>query len=90
MSPSLAAKITAAGAEGYAVPFGVMPLYEYECPSCEARFDRLSAVAEADDAPCPRCGERHTRRLLSVIAGMTGRAAAPAPQCGGGACDACS
>lgn len=67
-----------------------MPMYEYECPSCEARFDRLSTVAEAERAPCPRCGEAHTRRLLSVIAGMIGRAPEPAPGCGTGACGACS
>jgi putative FmdB family regulatory protein len=66
-----------------------MPLYEYECHACEARFDRLVPAAEADAAACPRCGAANARRLLSVIAGMTGRAEAPAPQCGNGGCGNC-
>jgi len=67
-----------------------MPLFEYECSDCGKRFDRLVAASAADDATCPRCGARQVRRLISVIAGMTGRAAAPAPECGQGACGACS
>jgi putative FmdB family regulatory protein len=67
-----------------------MPLYEYECRACDKRFDRLTTVAAADDAVCPRCGAVDARRLISVIAGRTGRAEAPAPVCGEGACGACS
>lgn len=67
-----------------------MPLYEYECTACEARFERLVAMAEADRASCPRCGAAEARRLLSVIAGLGGRAEAPAPVCGQGACASCS
>lgn len=67
-----------------------MPLYEYECADCGKRFDRLTSVATADEASCPHCGARNVRRLISVIAGMTGRADAPAPTCGQGACGACS
>ena len=70
------------------VPFEAMPLYEYECPACLARFDRLVSASAADDAACPRCGEPRARRLISVIAGMTGRAAPPT--CGQGACESCS
>jgi putative FmdB family regulatory protein len=67
-----------------------MPLYEYECADCGKRFDRLTSIASADEASCPRCGAVNVRRLISVIAGMTGRADAPAPECGQGACGACS
>lgn len=67
----------------------LMPLYEYECRACDKRFDKLVSAATADDAECPRCGAREARRLISVIAGMTGRAAAPAPVCGQGACGNC-
>jgi putative FmdB family regulatory protein len=67
-----------------------MPLYEYECRLCDRRFDRLVSASVADQAECPRCGSVEVRRLISVIAGMTGRAEAPAPQCGQGACGACS
>lgn len=64
-----------------------MPLYEYECGACGARFDRLTSFAGADDAVCPRCSSREARRLLSVIAGAVGTAE---PTCGHGACEACS
>ena len=67
-----------------------MPLYEYECSDCGKRFDRLVAASAADDATCPRCGAAKVRRLISVIAGMAGRASEPAPQCGQGACAHCS
>ena len=67
-----------------------MPLYEYECRECDRRFDRLVSASAADSAACPRCGSVDVRRLISVIAGMTGRAEAPAPVCGQGACGACS
>jgi putative FmdB family regulatory protein len=67
-----------------------MPLYEYECSDCGKRFDRLVAASAADDAACPRCGAAKVRRLISVIAGLGGSAPDPAPQCGQGACGACS
>jgi len=67
-----------------------MPLYEYECSGCGKRFDRLVSVSAADDAVCPRCGATQVRRLISVIAGMAGRTAEPAAQCGQGACAHCS
>lgn len=66
-----------------------MPVYEYECRACEARFDKLTTLAGADHADCPRCGSKEARRLLSVIAGLGGAAEAPAPVCGQGACGNC-
>lgn len=67
-----------------------MPLYEYVCRSCEHFFDRLVPVAGADAVPCPSCGATEVRRLISVIAGVSGAAEAPAPVCGQGACGNCS
>lgn len=66
-----------------------MPLYEYECRTCEARFDQLTSMSEADAIACPRCGAAEARRLISVIGGMTGVAQAPPAQCGAGACGNC-
>jgi putative FmdB family regulatory protein len=66
-----------------------VPLYEYECRTCETRFERLTTLAGADAHACPSCGDADVRRLLSVIAGGTGFAQAPAPTCGGGACGNC-
>jgi putative FmdB family regulatory protein len=67
-----------------------MPLYEYGCRECGARFERLQSFSDTDPVSCPACGTADARRLLSVIAGMTGRAAPPAPACGQGACARCS
>ncbi|MBI4729738.1 MAG: zinc ribbon domain-containing protein [Acidobacteria bacterium] len=63
-----------------------MPMYEYRCRECDARFERLSAAGEADGAACPSCGSAPARRLLSVIGGLTGRARPPAPPCARGEC----
>jgi putative FmdB family regulatory protein len=45
-----------------------MPLYEYVCPECQQLFEKRVAIAEADQAACPRCGSQHTKRQLSRIA----------------------
>ena len=40
-----------------------MPLYEFSCDACGARFEEL--VAPGGTAPCPACGnERVTRQSL--------------------------
>jgi putative FmdB family regulatory protein len=75
-----------------------MPIYEFRCASCEKEFEALIPLARVDDATCPSCGAGKPRRLMSVIAGMAGRAGAGgmeqaannAPQCGAGACPSCS
>ena len=42
-----------------------MPIYEFECEGCGARFEEL--VGAAATAPCPACGSERTRRLLSPV-----------------------
>jgi putative FmdB family regulatory protein len=50
-----------------------MPLYEYVCPACGARFTKLQPMsAPRDGNECPECGTRQTRRVMSTFA-----------QCGG-------
>jgi len=69
-----------------------MPLHEYLCHGCEARFEAITAAAKADEVRCPMCRSVETRRLLSVIDGVGGRTsgafASPAPSggCCGGSC----
>lgn len=66
-----------------------MPLYEYRCHSCGARFERLvrGTMAAADaNTPhaaisCPQCASEEVTRLLSAFA-RTSAACDPAP--GGG------
>lgn len=43
-----------------------MPVYEFECEECGERFEELVA-SDTREAPCPRCGARRTRRLLSPL-----------------------
>ena len=50
----------------------VMPIYEYECPCCREKFEKLQRRAEEQPA-CPRCG-KPAQRSVSVFAGATATA----------------
>lgn len=43
-----------------------MPIYEFECEDCGARFEELVATVDAA-AECPECGSARTRRLISNV-----------------------
>lgn len=46
-----------------------MPIYEYQCLSCETEFQRLILKKEEkEDLSCPECGGRHVKRLISRVA----------------------
>jgi len=49
-----------------------MPLYEYECSTCQARFERLvrRACVASEDAltPCPKCAADSVTRVISPCA----------------------
>lgn len=48
-----------------------MPMYEYECTSCGARFDLLRGMQQSDvDITCTTCGASSVRRLLSLFASV--------------------
>ena len=67
-----------------------MPLYEYRCRSCGARFERLvrggAATADANGSQpaiaCPQCDSAEVKRLLSAFA-RTAPACDPLPSGGG-------
>jgi putative FmdB family regulatory protein len=40
-----------------------MPLYEYACPGCGLRFERLERVSAPAPCPCPTCGAAAPRLL---------------------------
>jgi putative FmdB family regulatory protein len=42
-----------------------MPIYEFECEECGARFEELVAAGAA--VTCPSCGCERTRRLYSNV-----------------------
>lgn len=65
-----------------------MPIYEYVCDDCQARFERIVLSANGTDAiACPKCASpRHTLQL-SVISkpaksGGDGGPAVPGGGCG--------
>ncbi len=43
-----------------------MPIYEFECEECGARFEELVAVSGAE-VVCEACGSTRTRRLISPV-----------------------
>ena len=57
-----------------------MPIYEFECGKCGARFDEL--VKPGETAPCPQCKSTQVTRRYSQIGegrvpvGLFGKAAA--------------
>ncbi|MHB9053222.1 MAG: FmdB family zinc ribbon protein [Thermoleophilia bacterium] len=70
-----------------------MPIYEFCCNKCKARFEELVRSGETGSAGvvCPECGSKKVKRMLSSFsfksAGGTGPAAAGNA---GGGCGSCS
>lgn len=69
-----------------------MPIYEYQCGACGARFEELVG-ANAQAPPCPTCASRQVTRILSsVCSRASGKstpenpAAGPFPTGLGGGC----
>ena len=71
-----------------------MPIYEYECKGCSAKFEKLvRSMSNEEKISCPKCGSPKTARALSVFAvgaegakstpsqapGMCGRCGGPGP-----------
>ena len=63
-----------------------MPMYEYFCPDCNVRFEKLIRHATPENAEggiaCPTCAQTETRRVLSVFAAVTSSGSS-APMDGG-------
>src|SRR5215471_18438369 len=51
-----------------------MPIYEFECRACTARFDRLQKLSDPDPDVCPECGAQHqvSRRLTAPAFRLAG------------------
>lgn len=46
-----------------------MPIYEYSCQECEARFDKfVRSITAEDEVTCPSCGSKRVRRGFSTFA----------------------
>ncbi|MCW5568623.1 MAG: zinc ribbon domain-containing protein, partial [Dokdonella sp.] len=44
------------------------PIYEFECPACSHRFERLQKLSDADPTTCPECAGDGVRRCLTAPA----------------------
>jgi putative FmdB family regulatory protein len=42
-----------------------MPLYEYQCDSCDARFELIRKFSDPPLLACPTCGAERVRKLIS-------------------------
>lgn len=46
-----------------------MPVYEYECKSCQNRYSEILSIKESEKVPpCPSCGSENVRKLISSVA----------------------
>ncbi len=61
-----------------------MPLYEYECRSCKARFEQL-VFNSANVVACRNCGSAEVIQLLSTFSVAGTERSAPEP----GPCGSC-
>jgi putative FmdB family regulatory protein len=42
-----------------------MPLYEYQCDACGARFERIRKFSDPPLTTCPTCGAEQLQKLVS-------------------------
>ncbi|MGH9468864.1 MAG: FmdB family zinc ribbon protein [Terriglobia bacterium] len=64
-----------------------MPIFEYECRDCGARFERIVASHE-DEVTCKSCASRRVEQLLSVFAVSGGRGSSFSSEAGPCPCGA--
>ena len=62
-----------------------MPLYEYVCPNCDTKFERLRSMNDGRHADCSLCGVE-SPRVLSVFAAFIKGSQGETAAVGGGAC----
>jgi putative FmdB family regulatory protein len=77
-----------------------MPLYEYQCSTCNNQFELRQKFSDAPASECPKCGGP-VQKLISSTAfslkgggwyaeGYSEKKAADAPSCpSGGSCTGC-
>ncbi|HSR09954.1 MAG TPA: zinc ribbon domain-containing protein [Thermodesulfobacteriota bacterium] len=63
-----------------------VPIYEYQCPGCSHKFEKIQSVSEKEKIACPKCGGRAERVLSPFSCGggketdsAAGSACGPAP-----------
>jgi putative FmdB family regulatory protein len=54
-----------------------MPIYEYRCPDCGEKFDKLVRLGSDAAVRCPRCGGESPQRQISLFAHTGGGGDSP-------------
>ncbi|AKG53479.1 hypothetical protein DGWBC_0810 [Dehalogenimonas sp. WBC-2] len=44
-----------------------MPIYEYSCKKCAAKFELLRHFSDTAEVKCPKCGSTEAQRRLSTF-----------------------
>jgi putative FmdB family regulatory protein len=44
-----------------------MPVYEYRCDGCGQHYEELLSTSDKPAPPCPKCGSKDVKRLMSQI-----------------------
>jgi putative FmdB family regulatory protein len=48
-----------------------MPLYEYQCKTCESKFEILQRINEGnEELECPECGAPKPKKVFSSFAAV--------------------
>ena len=47
-----------------------MPTYDYECRSCQHKFERFHSITAKPIRVCPKCHKRRVIRLIGAGAGI--------------------
>jgi putative FmdB family regulatory protein len=45
-----------------------MPIYEYRCPQCGEKFEKLVRLGSNAEVRCPRCDSDKPERMISLVA----------------------
>ncbi len=57
-----------------------MPIYEYECPDCDEKFEQFKPVhASGEDVPCPKCATPAPRVVSRLACSASGCESAVTP-----------
>ncbi|MBI4340309.1 MAG: zinc ribbon domain-containing protein [Chloroflexi bacterium] len=62
-----------------------MPIYEYVCPSCQVKFEKLRPMSDGHAAQCPTC-DAPSPRVLSVFTAISNSPGGEATAFAGGGC----
>jgi len=67
-----------------------MPIYEYVCPNCSAKFELLRWLSQSNEgAPCPQCGKA-ADRVLSNFCSFSKDESGLTTSIGGSSCASCA